>query len=140
MTGSGSATPTSAHLEWDVNAATGSHAAVYRKTSGGEWTALAEAEVTGAGNVIFDDATVTEGQDYEYMMVVGSQRGETFGGTTSIQVPLTLDVEPSASDFAVHRVVPNPVAHHMAVSLSLPTSEPATLDLIDLALLLIIVL
>lgn len=131
LTGSGTATPTSAHLEWDVNAATGSHAAVYRKPSGGEWAALAEAEVDGAGNVMFDDATVTEGQDYDYMMVVGSQRGETFGGTTSIQVPLTLDVEKSASDFALHRVVPNPAAHQMEVSLSLPTSDPATLDLID---------
>ena len=133
LAGSGSATPTSAHLEWDVNAATGTHAAVYRKTSGGEWTALAEAEVNGTGNVIFDDATVTAGQDYDYMMVVGSQRGETFGGTTSIEVPLTLDAGTAGSDFALHRVVPNPVARDMAVSLSLPTSDPASLDLIDAA-------
>ena len=132
LTGSGSATPTTAHLEWDVDAATGTHAAVYRKPSGGEWTALAEAEVNGTGNVSFDDATVTAGQDYDYMMVVGSQRGETFGGTTSIAVPTTLDVETSAS-FALRRVVPNPVAHEMAVSLSLPTSDPATLELIDAA-------
>jgi hypothetical protein len=73
---------------------------------------------------------VTAGQDYDYMMVVGSQRGETFGGTTSIEVPTTLDVQ-SGSDFALHRVVPNPVAHDMAVSLSLPDSDPATLELID---------
>jgi hypothetical protein len=76
---------------------------------------------------------VTEGQDYDYMMVVGSQRGETFGGATSIQVPLTTDVGTSASDFALHRIVPNPATHHMAVSLSLPTSDPATMELIDAA-------
>lgn len=133
LTGSGSATPTSAHVEWDVNAATGTYAAVYRKQSGGVWTALAQVEVNGAGNLVFDDATVTEGQDYDYMMVVGSQRGETFGGTTSIQVPGTTDAETFASDFALHRVVPNPVAHHMAVSLSLPNSDPATLELLDAA-------
>jgi hypothetical protein len=91
LTGSGSATPTAAHLEWDVDAATGTHAAVYRKASGGEWTALAEAEVDGSGNAVFDDATVAAGQDYEYMMVVASQRGETFGGVTSVEVPTTLD-------------------------------------------------
>lgn len=133
LTGSGSATPTSAHLEWDVDAATGTHAAVYRRPSGGEWSALAVAEVDGEGNLSFDDATVTEGQDYDYMMVVGSQRGETFGGATSIQVPLTTDVGTSASDFALHRIVPNPATHHMAVSLSLPTSDPATMELIDAA-------
>ncbi len=131
MAGSGRATPTSAHLEWEVNAATGTHAAVYRKVSGGEWTALAEAEVDGAGNVSFDDATVAEGQNYDYMLVVGSQRGETFGGTTSIHVPLTLDVEASSSDFALHGVTPNPVARDMTVLLSLPTADPATLDLMD---------
>ena len=131
LTGSGSATPTTAHLEWDVDAATGTHAAVYRKPAGGEWTALAEAEVSGAGNVIFDDATVTAGRDYDYMMVVGSQRGETFGGTTSIEVPTTTDVGTTASAFALHPVVPNPVVRDMAVSLSLPTADPATLDLID---------
>jgi hypothetical protein len=133
LTGSGSATPSSAHLEWDVDAATGTYAAVYRKQSGGEWAALAETEVDGAGNVAFDDATVTAGQDYDYMLVVGSQRGETFGGTTSIEVPGPLDVEMSASGFALHRVVPNPAARHMAVSLSLPSSDPATLDLVDAA-------
>ena len=131
LTGSGNATPTTAHLEWDVDAATGTHAAVYRKPSGGEWTALAEAEVSGAGNVTFDDATVTAGQDYDYMMVVGSQRGETFGGTTSIEVSATLDVGTPAPEFALHRVVPNPVVREMAVTLSLPTSDPATLDLLD---------
>ena len=133
LTGSGSATPTSAHLEWDVNAATGTHAAVYRKQTGGKWTALAEAEVDGAGNVVFDDATVAEGQHYDYMMVVGSQRGETFGGTTSITVPGQVDVETDAAAFALNRVMPNPVGTRMTVSLSLASSDPATLELIDAA-------
>lgn len=133
LTGSGSATPTAAHLEWDVDAATGTHAAVYRKPSGGEWTALAEAEVDGSGNVVFNDATVSPGQDYDYMMVVASQRGETFGGATSVEVPTTLDVGASASDLTLHRVVPNPAARQMTVSLSLPSSDPATLELIDAA-------
>src|SRR5262249_45078437 len=108
------ATPTSAHVEWNVQEATGTHAAVYRRNPGGQWTALAEAEGDPTGLAAVDDGTVAAGSEYDYMMVVGSQRGETFGGETAVQVPTTLAVDPAASAvFALNRVAPNPVVNRM---------------------------
>lgn len=127
------ATPGAAQLEWNVQAATGTYAAVYRRDAGGEWTALAEAEVGANGTLAYEDATVQPGSEYSYMMVVGSERGETFGGETLVQVPTTTDVEPGLTGFALSRVAPNPATDRMAVSFTLPSSEPATLELLDVS-------
>lgn len=127
------ATPSAAQLEWNVQAATGTYAAVYRRDTGGEWTALAEAEVGAGGTLAYEDATVQPGAEYSYMMVVGSERGETFGGEALVQVPLTTGVEPGFTDFAIGRVAPNPATVRMAVSFTLPSSEPATLELLDVS-------
>lgn len=126
-----SASPNAAHLAWDVAAATGTHAAVYRRDTGGEWTALAEAEVGAGGTLVYEDATVQEGSEYSYMMVVGSERGETFGGETLVQVPLTTGVGPGLASFALDRIAPNPATDRVAVSFTLPAASPATLELLD---------
>ena len=127
-----SATPSAAHLDWQVQNATGTYAAVYRRDAGGPWTALAEAEVDASGHVVFDDGTVTAGSEYDYMMVVGSQRGETFGGATTVLVPTSLGVDPlHPTELALHRVAPNPTPNAMTVSLTLRSSDAATLELLD---------
>jgi hypothetical protein len=129
-----SATPDAAQLEWDVLEATGANAAVYRRDAGGLWTALAEAQVDEAGHVAMVDATVTAGSQYDYMLVVGSERGETFGGTTTVTVPTTLGVDPNLqTSFGLRGVAPNPVAERMAVSFTLRSSDPAELELIDVS-------
>ena len=97
LTPASSATPTAAHLEWDVQGATGTYAAVYRRAPGGLWSALSEAEVDGTGQLTYDDATVVAGETYEYMMVVGSERGETFGGQVLVPIPTTLGSGPDAA-------------------------------------------
>lgn len=131
LTADVSATPAVAHLEWDVQAATGTYAAVYRRDTGGAWTALAEAEVDATGTLVYEDATVQQGGEYSYMMVVGSERGETFGGETLVQVPITTAVEPDRATFAIGRVAPNPAFDRMRVTFTLPSAEPATLELLD---------
>lgn len=128
-----SVTPGAAHLEWDVQAATGTYAAVYRRDTGGEWAALAEAEVDAAGTLVYDDATVQAGGQYSYMAVVGSERGETFGGETLVQVPITTAVEPGRATFGIGRVAPNPAVDRMSVWFTLPSAEPATLELLDVS-------
>jgi hypothetical protein len=133
MNAAASATPSAAHLEWDVQGETGINAAVYRRDAGGLWTALAEATVDASGRVVHDDETVAAGHSYDYMMVVGSERGETFGGATTVLVPGVLGVDPVATDFAIQRVAPNPTTDRLTVSLALPSSQPATLDLVDVA-------
>jgi hypothetical protein len=134
LSASASATPSAAHVEWDVQAATGTHAAVYRRDAGGLWTAKAEGEVGVNGRLVFDDATVQPGNDYSYMMVVASHRGETFGGQTLVQVPTVLGVDPGrGSEFALTKVAPNPAVDRMSVTFALPSSAPASLELVDVA-------
>ncbi len=129
-----SATPSAAHLSWDVQAATGTYAAIYRRDTGGEWSALAEAEVGSNGQLEYDDTTVQPGNNYSYMMVVASQRGETFGGETLVQVPGTTDVDPvRATEFALTDVAPNPAIERMSVSFVLTSTAPASLELLDVA-------
>lgn len=127
-----SATSNSAHLSWDVQAATGTHAAVYRRTVGGVWSALAEAEANASGRIVYDDASVQPGNQYSYMAVVASQRGETFGGETSVLVPTTTGVNPGLSaEFALSGVTPNPAIQRMSVSFVLSSAAPASLELLD---------
>ncbi len=134
LTPAASATPTAAHVEWDVTDASGTLAAVYRRDAGGEWTSLSEAEVDASGQLTFDDTSVVPGSQYTYMMVVGSHRGETFGGEAMVQIPSSLDVNPdSRLDFAIDRISPNPAVRRMSVSFRLPTSEPARIELIDVS-------
>ena len=99
---------------------------MYRRDEGGLWTALAEVEVDGNGQVVYDDATVTPGNEYDYMMVVGSQRGEAFGGTATVEVSSTVGVDDAAVSFALRNVAPNPVVSRMMVSFALESSAPAS--------------
>ena len=129
-----SATPSVAHLTWDVASATGSYAAVYRRDTGGEWTALAEAEMNANGQLEYDDTTVQPGNDYSYMMVVASQRGETFGGEMLVQVPSIVGVDPGrTTEFGLTGVAPNPSVERMSVSFVLTSTAPASLELLDVA-------
>ncbi len=127
-----SATAAGAHVEWNVQGATGTHAAIYRRPEGGKWTARSLAEVDGAGHVVLDDANVAAGKAYDYMLVVGSHRGETFGGQAAVRMPNSLGVNPGASvAFGLRGVAPNPAVDHFSVTFALRTSAPATLELLD---------
>jgi hypothetical protein len=132
MTPTSSATPTTAHVEWNVESATGPYAAVYRKAPGGDWTALAVAQVDGTSRLVYDDPTVQPGASYSYMMVVGSQRGETFGGQTTVAVPAPVSAV-SVTEFALKSVSPNPAADRMSASFVLASAAPASLQLLDVA-------
>lgn len=134
LTPAANATPTSAHVTWGVQSASGTHAAIYRRDTGGEWSALAVGEVDATGQLQYDDATVQAGNAYSYQMVVASQRGATFGGETLVQVPVTTGVDPGHTpEFALTGVAPNPAIEHMTVSFALSSAAPASLELVDVA-------
>ena len=134
LTPGASATPTAVHVDWNVQSATGTHAAIYRRDTGGQWTARAQGEVGANGHLVYDDPSVQSGNAYSYMMVVASQRGETFGGATLVQVPSPTAVDPGrTAEFALTGVAPNPVVERMSVSLALASGAPASLDLVDVA-------
>lgn len=131
----GTATPTAASVSWNTTGATGAHAAVYRKTVGSDWTALADVEADAYGQINFVDSNVQEGSSYSYMAVVASERGETFGGEAQVIVPTsTTGVGPQVSAaFAINGIKPNPAVANMSVSFTLGSAEPATLELVDIS-------
>jgi len=92
LTASTGAVPGTAHVQWNVQNATGSHAGVYRRAPGTPWSSLATVEANASGVVTFDDASVTPGGRYGYMLVVSSQRGGQFGGEAWVDIPTSVAV------------------------------------------------
>jgi hypothetical protein len=120
-----------AHITWDVTAATADHAAVFRRQANTPWQSVAVVHQNGAGDVVYNDATVVPGQRYAYLAAVPSEQGTNFGGEIWVDVPSTVGVEPSLG-FSLAGAVPNPAARrNLTVTFSLPTAARATLSLRD---------
>jgi hypothetical protein len=75
------------------------------------------------GRVLFEDETVTPGGLYNYRVSAVVHGAERFYGEAQVQVPLfALTVRPVAG---------NPVRQNMSITFTLPTREPAKLELFD---------
>jgi hypothetical protein len=131
MATSSSASPTDAHVQWNITDNTSPYAAVYRRAGTGPWTALSIAQADVTGQVTYDDATVTAGTQYGYMVVIPSEKGTEFGGQTNVTVPTTTGVGDGGPGLALERVQPNPVRTQFAVSFTLVDDSPANLALYD---------
>jgi hypothetical protein len=131
MATSSSASPTNAHVEWQITDNTSPYAAVYRRQGTGPWSSLSIAQADATGHLAFDDATVTAGAQYGYMVVIPSEKGSQFGGQANVTVPTTTGVGDHGSRLALERVQPNPVRARFAVSFTLVDGSPAALELYD---------
>jgi hypothetical protein len=120
-----------AHLHWGVADATGGRAAVYRRQSGTLWSSIATVERDGSGAVSFEDATVTPGGRYAYLLAVASERGQSFGGEVWVDIPTTTGVVAPPLAFALRPVWPSPLAGRFTVTFALAEKAPARLDLFD---------
>ena len=120
-----------AHVTWDVQSSTAPRGAVFRRQEGTPWRSVAVVPQNGAGDVVYDDATVVPGQSYAYLAAVPSEQGTNFGGEIWVYVPSTVGVEPSLG-FSLTGAVPNPAPRgNLTVTFSLPTAARATLSLRD---------
>jgi hypothetical protein len=133
VSASSQADPDVAHVQWDVQNATGSYVGVYRRQSGTPWSSIATAQSNASGTVAFDDPTVTPGEQYAYMLAVSSELGAELGGEAWVDVPTGATVSPTPLTFALHRVRPNPVVGRFVASFALPGAAPARLELLDVA-------
>lgn len=111
-------------LTWQVDGAAAAH--VYRSEDGVEWTMLGDATVAGDGTLRFVDSNVRAASRYAYRLGLLAGGQEVFAGQGWVEIP-------AFTEFAVHGAFPNPAKAGFAVSFSLPTNAPATLDVIDLA-------
>jgi len=108
-------------LEWS-GATPGERVTVYRRARLGAWVSLGGLSADGRGFVTLEDHDVTPGARFEYRLGVIGPSGESYFGTTSVDVPLrVLSVAARAADGRV------------ALTVVLPNGEPASLAVYDLA-------
>ena len=87
---------------------------------------LGDATVAGDGTLRFVDSNVRAASRYAYRLGLLAGGQEVFAGQGWVEIP-------AFTEFAVHGAFPNPAKAGFAVSFSLPSNAPATLDVIDLA-------
>jgi hypothetical protein len=101
-------------------------ATVYRRAVDGEWLPIGEARTDGTGRVLFEDRDVVAGARYGYRLGVRERDEEYFAGEVWVDVPTGLAL-------ALHGLTPNPAVDELVVSFSLPASDPARIEVLDLA-------
>ena len=121
---SSSADPNKVSLAWTLE--TESEAVVYRSADGNSWSRLGTATREGDGRVSFLDTDVLGGTRYAYRLGLTVGGREVFAGQGWVDVPVAID-------FGIRAVRPNPAPMGFSVSFSLRTSEPATIEVLDLS-------
>jgi Putative metal-binding motif/Lectin C-type domain/Viral BACON domain len=98
---------------------------VYRRTTDSMWERIGTVRRIDSETFVYDDVDVSPGQRYGYKLGVVESDGENFLAETWITVP-------EAPKLALLDG-PNPVTGTIHLSFALASSDPATLDLFDLA-------
>src|SRR5262245_44392449 len=118
--------PGRVRITWYTADGNGFSAKVYRRAGEGEWTDLGPVSPDGTGKIVYEDRAVTAGTRYHYRLGVVEDGQESFLGEVMVEVP-------AATMLAIEAVRPTPADREMWVTFSLPLSESATLDLIDVS-------
>lgn len=108
-------------LVW-AGAGPGEDVTAYRRSPGGTWSHLARLFADGEGLVRLEDRDVTPGAVLEYRLGVTGESGETFFGATLVEVPVRALTLAGRSE-----------GGHVTFTVELPSGEPASLALFDLA-------
>jgi type IX secretion system substrate protein len=123
---SAQAAPGHVHLTWFSADGHDLTAMVYRRAMNADWSALGRISADGTGKIIYDDTNVSAGARYGYRLGVMEGGREVFYGEAWVDVPRALE-------FALSGPRPNPTNRDLTISLSLPNSSPARLEVLDLA-------
>jgi hypothetical protein len=99
---------------------------VYRRGQGAEWAALGRASFDGGGRLRYEDHEVAPGARYAYRLGWNESDAEHFSAETWVEVPVALV-------FGLEGARPNPAVGPLTVAFTLPRSEPATLELLDVS-------
>ena len=123
---SANARPGRVELSWEVAASVGS-VRLYRRSGGGEWTALDRLAPDGTGRIAYVDLDVVAGSRYGYRLGLSTADGEVIAGEIWVDVP-------DGSQLALRGMTPNPApAGAGLIAFSLPDASPARLELVDVS-------
>ena len=101
-------------------------ATVERRTTQGEWQPVGSVTSDGTGMITFEDRDITPGARYGYRLSYVNQGQQAFAGEVWVDVPGSLSL-------AIEGVRPNPAVGAPVVWFTLPGTDPAKLELIDIA-------
>jgi len=112
-------------LDWFVAGGSVTSAAVERQFESAGWERLATISPDGTGHLRYEDRAVTPGNRYSYRLSYSA------GGVLAHSAEAWVDV-PSQARFALAGAIPNPApARELRVKFSLPSAQPARLELYD---------
>jgi hypothetical protein len=108
-------------------------ATVQRRTADADWLAIGEAYADGGRSLAFEDHDVVQGTRYGYRLAFLDAGVQTFAAETWLEVPRAAVPPAAAFAFALDGFVPNPAAHDVQVSFTLPTAGEGRLEVFDAA-------
>src|SRR5262249_52740422 len=91
-----------------------------------DWRSVGSIEADGTSMLRFVDTDVRPGESYAYLFGYRSGTSESFTADTWVDVP-------AAIVLALDGLRPNPPQGQLVAAFSLPSSAPATLELLDLS-------
>jgi hypothetical protein len=121
---SAEAEPGRVRLTWFASDAASLVATVERRTSADDWQQMAEIIPDGTGRLEYEDRSVAPGARYDYRLAYRDGDALTYTTETWVEVPKLA--------FVLRGLTPNPCLGDGVVAFSLPSGEPATLELFDL--------
>jgi DNA-binding beta-propeller fold protein YncE len=116
------ATEGSVRLRW--KSALSGTAQVFRRERGEVWRPIGNAVIGGGGLITYEDRSVRPGGTYGYALLL--QGSAEMVGETWITIPI-------GKSFAIGRPRPNPSSGSVMLELSVPSSSPASVDVIDVS-------
>jgi len=113
-------------LTWYSAGNVGLTATVYRRTGDGDWAALGVIMPDGTGYLRYEDRAVRTGTRYGYRLGIMDAGIEVFVGEAWATAERLV--------FSLEGARPNPgLANNLMVLFSLPSAEPARLELLDIS-------
>src|SRR5262249_32172873 len=92
----------------------------------GDWAKLTDGFVDQSGQLSVTDADVAPGRSFEYALSLSDNGAQLMAGQVWVDIP-------KGNTFALTHVGPNPSSTGFHVSFSLPSSAPATLELVNVS-------
>lgn len=120
------AEPDRVELTWFAPQGAGMRATVYRRSAESDWRAIGNLAADGTGALRHVDREVRPGERYAYRLGIPSGLSEVFTAETWVEIPAALSL-------ALEGLRPNPAQGEVVAAFSLPSADPAMLELLDLS-------
>ena len=118
------AEPDRATITWRASSSLTDSIAIYRQKGDEGWALLRKTAIGPEGAVRLEDRGVSPGQRYGYRVGTTFQGADHLYGEVEVETPrFSLHMDPVAG---------NPVRQSLALSMTLPTAEPARVELFDM--------